>query len=162
MGRPTLCTPEVIATFEKAILDGCTLYDAADLAGVSHGAADDWMARGKPGDEPPYSEFFGAVTRARAAVKQASIKAVRAAALVSGAPDWRGPAWLLERQHPGEYGPQQVVAVKVEQQLEKALDRLDAIKDKIGADTYNLVCAALLGERAAEEADGAGGGSESR
>jgi hypothetical protein len=137
------------------------MYDAADLVGISHSSVDEWMTRSKSGEEP-YAGFSRAVLHARAAVKAESIARVRSGRLINGELDWKASAFLLERQHPAEYGPQQVVAVKFEKELEAALDRLDAIKDKLGADAYNLVCAALAGERAPEEAGGAGGGSESR
>jgi transposase len=158
MGRPTLCTPDVIAAFEKYMRAGCTLDDAAALLGFSRSAAFDWKARGEAG-ESPFADFSDAVTRAAAEFKAECLAGVASGRMMNGDRDWKAQAFVLERRFPAEYGPQQVVAVKVEQQLEKALDRLDAIKDKIGADAYHLVCAAILGEPPPEEAGGEGGGS---
>lgn len=149
-GRPTLCTDDTIAEFEKCILDGGTMADAADLIGVARSTAADWMARGLRG-EAPFSGFSDAVTRARAKAKMSAIRSVRDGALLNGTHDWRASATYLERQYPAEWGPQQAVSVKVEKELEKALDKL---KEDLPADAYELVLASLSREAGGEAPPG--------
>jgi hypothetical protein len=147
-GRPTLCTPELIEQFQRYILEGATMQDAADLVGVSRSAACDWLARGLNG-EAPFCNFSDAVTQARALAKHESIRAVRDGRLpgIGDKHDWKASALYLERQFPSEWGPQQAVTVKVEKELEKALDKL---KEVLPADAYELALVALVGEAGGE------------
>jgi hypothetical protein len=150
-GRPTDCTPEITAEFVKHTRVGVPLADAAALSGIHESTADRWMKLGKEGQEP-YSGFYTAVTQARSAAKAEAIAKVRSGIYPTGAPDWKAEAWFLERTFPGEYGPQQVVAVKVEKELEAVVDRIESIRAKLGEDAYNLVCDTILGGCAAEAA----------
>jgi hypothetical protein len=152
-GRPTDCTPDLTARFVAAIAEGCTVDDAADLSGISRASVFSWMQRGHSGEQP-FADFLDATTRARAQAKAEAIKVVREGKMMNGDRDWRASLTLLERQYPAEYGPQQAVTVKVENELEKALDKLEGIKAKIGEDAYRMVLAAIAGETGGETPTG--------
>lgn len=153
MGRPTDCTPDVTARCVAAISEGCTVDDAADLSGISRESVFGWMKRGKTGEEP-FLTFFNAVTQARAQAKVEAIKRVREGVTGNGDLDWRASSWLLERQHPAEYGPQQAVNVKVGKAYEEILDKLEGIRSQLGEDAYHLVLRAIAGEDGSEAPGG--------
>jgi hypothetical protein len=145
MGRPTECTPEAIEKIAATVEEGLSLADAAALNGLDENTLKLWQKNARQGREP-YSSFLTAVTRARANAKRKAVGGVRSGTMMNGKADWKAEAWWLERFYPGEFGPQQVVAVKVEQELEKVVDRLEAVRAKLGEESYNLVCNAILGE----------------
>ena len=150
-GRPTDCTPELAARIVEQIRSGATLEDAALLGGIARSTLSLWLAKGKAG-EARYSEFADAATRAKAEFKQSLIGKVLDSRFMNGEPDHRGPLEILKARHPDEYGEQRTVNIKVSKELEAALARLEGIKDKLGADLYDLVLGALAGDAGAGEA----------
>lgn len=93
-GRPTLCTPEVAAEISRFVTRGLPVKTAARAAGVSVRSVNEWLARGRDGEEP-YAAFAEAIERARA-----DFTAVHAG-VIDGAGrmgDWKASAWLLERR----------------------------------------------------------------
>lgn len=154
-GRPTSCTKDVTAAVVAALAGGCSLADAAALAGIADSTLRDWMDRGSaPGAIEPFSAFSAAVTRARSVAKAEAIQAVRQGVLVSGDFDWKSRAWWLERTFPEEYAPQQAVNVKLSRELESALD---ALKKVLPADAYDLALRALAGGVGGGTSGGEGG-----
>ena len=149
MGRPTDLTPELQVAICAELRAGVSIETAATLCGIGSSTLKDWRARGKSG-EPRYVDFSSATDAARAQAKAKAIKAVRAGLLPGkdAAPDWKAEAWFLERTFPAEYAPQQSVNVKVEQQLDAALDRLQG---KLAPDVYAAVLAAIAVDDAPPE-----------
>src|SRR5262245_28587191 len=92
-GRPTKLTPEVQDQLCKALRTGCSLRDAALLAGIYPSTLQRWLARGRAEQQGGYCDLREAVTRARCLWRAAMLAQVRRASKR----DWRAAAWALER-----------------------------------------------------------------
>lgn len=97
-GRPTKCTPDVIASVCRCISEGLPYRDAARIAGVNETSITEWRARGEKGEEP-FKTFVDALTVAVACFKQTHLGTIRKASKKS----WTAAAWLLERRFPEEF-----------------------------------------------------------
>ena len=103
-GRPTMCTPEVIERL-CAEMEALGFVGAACArAGVAKSTVEEWVQRGKDGQEP-FAEFAGRWAQARARANARHVEAIQAS------PDWRARAWLLERAAPDEYPRDPAVVV---------------------------------------------------
>lgn len=103
-GRPTLCTPEVIDRL-CAEMEALGFVGAACArAGVARSTVEEWVIRGKDGQEP-YAGFAAKWAQARARANARHVEAIQAS------PDWRARAWLLERAAPDEYPRDPAVVV---------------------------------------------------
>lgn len=144
IGRPTSCTPDVIATIARDVEAGCTFEHAAELNCVGWTTLKTWMARGETGEEP-YAAMWAAVTQARAIAKARAIANVRGGVLSGRGdiPDWKAEAWWLERVYPAEFGPQQAVNVKVEKELDHLLE---VAKETLDEANYRKLIAKLVPE----------------
>ena len=94
LGRPTICTPEVIEAVREAMEMGATQTIAQDYAGISSTAWHEWMAKGATGQQP-YADFAAAVkaSKGKGAIRNLGI-------IKDAAPnDWKAAAWMLERVH---------------------------------------------------------------
>jgi hypothetical protein len=100
MGRPTKCTPEVIAEYCRCIVeDEVTLAAAAALAGIdSYATIQNWRRLGAEG-KSPYRAFLAAEEKALAEWQRDRLREMKAAGS-----NWVRPAWQLERRMPDEYG----------------------------------------------------------
>ncbi len=99
LGRPTKCTPKVIAVACAHIASGLPKVHAYALAGIAESTARDWERRGEAG-EAPYADFLRARARATAEHVQ-----MRLANMAKPGADWRREAWLLERLEPKTFAP---------------------------------------------------------
>jgi hypothetical protein len=94
VGRPTLLTPEVQADICHRITRGVPAKSAARAVGISRRTFNDWLARGRDGDER-YVDFYDAVERARAEFVSVHVDVVSQAGQDG---NWQASAWLLERR----------------------------------------------------------------
>ena len=94
-------TPEVLSTLLNAIADGCGVYDACYIAGVSNTTYNRWMK-----EEP---EFVQAIKVAEAEYKRTKLKLISEAGEQKNM--WSANAWLLERKWPEQYGKRDAVDV---------------------------------------------------
>lgn len=94
LGRPTLCTPEATAQIVRYVTRGLPVRTAATAAGVSVRSINDWLARGKAGEEP-FVDFYEAVELARAEFQAVHAGVIDDAGRMG---DWKASAWLLERR----------------------------------------------------------------
>ena len=85
-GRPTKCTPEVVAKIAQAIAVGLTDEEASLLAGINPDTMTEWRKD---------SEFSGAIKRATAERLLMRLERIEA-----GEQGWQGTAWALERLYP--------------------------------------------------------------
>ena len=95
MGRPTKCTPKVIATITRVVGNNGTYELAAKAAGVTYESMRQWMLRGATGDEP-YLGFLVALQKAEADAAERCLARIDTAARKG---NWTADAWLLERRH---------------------------------------------------------------
>ena len=99
-GRPTLRTPEVVATIAKAIASGLTDREAGLLAGIKPDTMTEWRK------DPGFSEAIEKATAQRLLMRMERIEA--------GEAGWQGTAWALERLYPTRFARpeiQQQIAV---------------------------------------------------
>ena len=125
-GRPTKCTPRLIADIAERVSEGISLSRAAVGAGTSAAAVVEWTERGNAG-EAPYSEFVKAVNAAEHDFERKNVEVIRRAAteptitrvekevtsadgevhrevtITEKPPTWQPSAWLLERRFPLHY-----------------------------------------------------------
>lgn len=134
MGRPPKLTPEVQGEITSAIVAGATYKAAAEYAGVSYDAFNEWMRRtGKQ-----YVQFRQSVERANARARVNLLARIQQSAKDG---DWRAAAWILERRFSDEYG----AAVRVD--FKKMTD--DELRDYIASEYARLGGGAPGGEPAA-------------
>ncbi len=93
----------VHAEILRHLRNGAFKKHAAEAAGISHDALEQWIAWGKEGREP-YVEFAADVLKAIAddAVRNQTIISKAAAGEHDG--DWKAAAWNLVKKHPKLYG----------------------------------------------------------
>lgn len=109
VGRPTKLTPEVHQTIVDAIRAGASRQAAAETAGVGFSTLKEWMVRGE-GQHPdrPQESIFAAfsadVHAAEADFERTLVRQVMEYGAMGDKPDWRAPAWLLERRFSDRWG----------------------------------------------------------
>jgi hypothetical protein len=99
-GRKLRLTREVHDTIIRHLKVGAFKRHAAEAAGVSEDAINQWLKRGAAG-EKAFVQFFNDVrtTQGEDAVRMASV--ITRAAVKN---DWKAAAWVLERKYPKLYG----------------------------------------------------------
>lgn len=108
IGRPSKCTPTLMAAIASRIRKGMGREAAARQAGIGVATFHEWMARGRAGDRP-YAEFVrrieGASDELQGEVSDALTDALRDV----DRPDLRARVamWLAERLWPETYGRRQ-------------------------------------------------------
>lgn len=100
-GRPTKFTPEVRKVIIEAVGLLAPYATAAEAAGVSYDALNEWMNRGQAELEGEFRQFFQDIKKAEAQGILARLALIKKAA-DSG--QWQAGAWTLERRWPEEYG----------------------------------------------------------
>lgn len=108
----TKLTPEVEETILRHLRTGAFRKHAAEAAGVTEFAFDDWMRRGAEG-EKPFAQFAQKVRKAQAedAIRSQSIITRAQLGKIDG--DWKAAAWTLERKYPKLYGQAAMAAASV-------------------------------------------------
>ena len=99
MPRPSELTDDIALAIADSLEDGCSIADAAALAGIAESTYHNWIKRGEAG-EPRFAEFLELTRAARARGRQKHVKAIAAAAV----DDWRAAAFFLERSDPANWG----------------------------------------------------------
>jgi len=126
IGRPTKLTPEMHAAIVADVERGNFAETAAQLNGIDPRTFFGWMDRGRRGEEP-FSQFFRAVTRARAKAEADAVQEIR-----NGFADPKTGAeraqWYLERAHNDRWGRREKVTVEnaVNAEVDLILARLEA------------------------------------
>ena len=93
-GRPTSCTPEVIAACETAARLGVPLRRLHVHGGISRTTVKSWMAQG-PETPGPIGEFARRIAAARSECEARCLANVHIAAKSN----WTAAGWLLERSY---------------------------------------------------------------
>lgn len=99
-GNRSLYSDEVADTLVRLLEDGNFRAVAAAAAGIAPRTFQEWMERGRAGEEP----YAGLLVRVAEAEAKAEAGYVQAIALAAGT-DWRAAAWYLERARPELWGP---------------------------------------------------------
>lgn len=108
-GRPTKLTPEKHAAIIAAIRAGASRQAAAASVGIAYNTLCEWLARGEGRDpdrtaESDFASFANDLRTAEAEFEQSLIQQVMSYSAMGDKPDWRGPAWLLERRFSQQWG----------------------------------------------------------
>jgi transposase len=98
-GRPSKLTDTVKKKIVDAVKRGTPLTAAAASAGISSSAVMQWMKLGREG-KAAFSDFEGAVTRAREEAIDIYVQRIR----VASDTDHRAAAWMLARLDPCNFG----------------------------------------------------------
>jgi len=88
MGRPTDLTEAVAFAICEKLEEGCTLSDAAALAGINATTVYGWNTKGRAGIEP-YAAFVEATARAKAGFRKSLIDQVNMYAGADQPQSWR-------------------------------------------------------------------------
>ena len=131
-GRPTKLNPEVQEKICNAIKLGCTVENAATIAGVHRTSLMNWLKRGVNAKTGRYFSFFIALKEAKAHSEAALLTQIRTAAQK----EWTAAAWILERRFPERYAKKDKIDItvqrlvedlvaKVNPELEDVFDELD-------------------------------------
>ena len=113
-GQPTLLTQDVSDTICANLEEGLSLKDSAILAGVGYSTVQEWQRWGWDGKSPLYSEFSGAIERARAAARRKYIKALHSEATKPTAPDLSAARYMLAHSDPEQYAERQSIDARIE------------------------------------------------
>lgn len=102
-GRRPKYNAELHATIIKHLEIGAFPSHAAQAAGISWDTLENWLARGRTGEEP-YAQLTADAEQAIAkdAIRNQTIISKAAAGAHEG--DWKAAAWNLEKKHPRLYG----------------------------------------------------------
>lgn len=123
--RASKLTPAVQQKLTDALAEGASLTTAANRAGIHRDTIYAWLLRGRgPGAPKLYARFAEAYDAAVNTRKESLIQRVEEGRLISGDPDWKASAWLLERLHPDEFGRNALNEKTVRRQLESVLSRV--------------------------------------
>lgn len=101
VGRPTKCTPEVVAAYCEGIKKHLPPELAAAYAGLSPKTVENWMRLALKGEEP-YATFAAEAAHTRAEAAATLVKSIESAA-TSDPRYWRANAWLLEHIYSGNH-----------------------------------------------------------
>ena len=119
IGRPTACTPEVIATLVDAIEQGASIRIACSAADITHPTFYAWKARGEEGEEP-FRTFLTQVTQAEARHALDCCKVLNG--LSVGSEDDRvrleSAKYFLSYRYSSDYGTRSATDVNVGGQIE--------------------------------------------
>jgi len=102
-GRPTLLTEETKKQLFAALDLGMSYVDSCTIAGITYHCFLNWMKKGEKAKEGEYFNFFHEVKKAIANGKAKKVQRI------NYDPSWQSDAWLLERQHPKEFGKQNII-----------------------------------------------------
>lgn len=144
--RPRKLTSAVASDILASLEAGSSLNTAALASGVPDRTLDFWMQQGRLADEKGqgnlYALFFRAVTEAQARCEDRFATIIANQAQIT----WTAAAWMLERKFPARWG--QRVQVTVEQELQKAMDKL---RKKLDSKDYEKVLEILASDAYIEE-----------
>lgn len=105
IGRPSKCTPKLVAAIADRIRKGMGRETAARQAGIGVATFHEWMARGRAGDQP-YADFVRRIEGASDELQEEVSGALTDALRDVDKADLRTRTamWLAERLWPDVYG----------------------------------------------------------
>jgi hypothetical protein len=129
MGRPLQIDQKAAAAVIEATGKGVPRGHAADLAGLERTTVWRWMTKGRKQADGPYRIFFNAMKKAEADFIQRNLEKIETA----GADSWQAMAWLLERRHPEQFGPQRQEVAMLRKQVQEMLRLVEGRNGKASA-----------------------------
>ncbi len=124
IGRPLKLNPDVKKSLMGSIALGMSYVDSCAIAGIHYKTFLSWQNKGEEGKGKEYIDFIDEVKKAIATGKAQNVQAIKRD------DSWQSKAWLLERQHPAEYGKKDKLEVKQRVTLRDIHDRKNKKNDK--------------------------------
>ena len=165
VGRPTVCTREVVAGFSRLMAAGNYFVTACNYLGIDETSAYEWLKAGAegrdaPGDWPDaYREFSQSVKRAEAQAEVAAVAEVQMAGkphaarfdaegneLLPG--QWQASMTFLERRHRDRWGRGERVELTGANGGPVALDVSVGVEDVLANDAATELACQLAEELA--------------
>lgn len=150
-GRPTKCTPEVIAKFREWTELGMPIFYICQYTGIDDSTYYDWLEKGSQG-KSPYAEFAAAIKEGEPAFIQNQLNVINAASKK----EWTAAAWLAERRASG-YFSRNATRIKLKQSQpnstteQKLLDMTNQILEQVSKGEMTLeegkLAAAMIEEQ---------------
>ncbi len=140
MPRPTKLTPEVQQKIGDGVPLGLTYALAANSAGLTYQAFNDWMKLGRNSTSGKYFEFYQHIEKCNADAAKVLLERLNNAAAVGNC---QVSMWILERRFPEEFGRRvyrktNVVAENLNQNVEISFRDADKIRKQI-LEKFDLV-----------------------
>ncbi len=140
MPRPTKLTPEVQQKIGDGVSLGLTYALAANSAGLTYQAFNDWMKLGRDSTSGKYFEFYQHIEKCNADAAKVLLERLNNAAAVGNC---QVSMWILERRFPEEFGRRvysktNVVAENLNQNVEISVKDADKIRKQI-LEKFDLV-----------------------
>lgn len=129
MGRPLQIDQPAAAAVIEATGKGMPRVHAAAVANITPATVWNWMSKGRKQQSGPYRLFFEAMKKAEADFIQRNLEAIEAA----GKDSWQAMAWLLERRHPEQFGPQRQEVAWLRKQVTELAKLAEAAHGKAPA-----------------------------
>lgn len=147
-GRPTKCTPELIARFAEQLEKGMYFEPTCALIGISKVTAYGWINRGRAElervaedprrsilkDEQVFVDFLNACEEATANAEGQALEIIHHAAGNKHDGEWRAAAWFLERRLPDRWRERKGHDVKADVKVASAEDVAAALGVVLGED----------------------------
>jgi len=140
MGRPGKLTVERKNDLLELLKLGLGLESACAAVGIDYSTYRRWMLEGQVQARGKFREFFEDVQRAIAQSESTLLRRITEASRS----DWRAAAWILERRFSERWSATARVNLRVEKELEAALDHLQR---KMSPAAYQEMLQALADEQ---------------
>lgn len=151
VGRPTLCTPEVIEKLTFALTKGCPVEHACGYAEITEASYYEWLEKAEAGDTN-YLEFAEAIKKCEPQFIMNQLQIIEKASQR----EWTAAAWLSERRSPSNFSKNQT-RLKIKQAAQnmsienKILDMTNQILEQVAKGKLSLedarAAAAMLEEQ---------------
>jgi transposase len=140
MPRPTKLTPEVQQKIGDGVSLGLTYALAANSAGLTYQAFNDWMKLGRDSTSGKYFEFYQHIEKCNADAAKVLLERLNNAAADGNC---QVSMWILERRFPAEFGRRiyrktNVVAENLNQNVEIRVTDADILRKQILAKFYRI------------------------
>lgn len=150
-GRPTSCTPEVIAKFREWTELGMPICYICQYVGIEDSTYYLWLEEGRKG-KSPYLEFLNAIKEGEPAFVQNQLETIRKAS----SKEWTAAAWLAERRAASHFS-RNSTRIKIKQSNpnatteQKLLDMTNQILEQVAKGEMTLeegkLAAAMIEEQ---------------
>jgi hypothetical protein len=152
LGRPTKCTPDVIAKFREWTELGMPMVYICQYTGIDDSTYCHWIDLAKTTGKSPYKEFYEAIKEGEPAFIQNQLNVINAASKK----EWTAAAWLAERRAASHFS-KNATRIKLKQSQadasteQKLLDMTNQILEQVSKGEMTLeegkLAAAMIEEQ---------------
>jgi transposase len=135
LGKGTKLTPELQGSICESIRAGLHVIRACQYHRIGRTTYYQWLNRGESGEEP-YATFLTEIRKAEADDQKASLELARDLAKKANA--WPEPYRRMQSRYPDEWGLNQTISIKTDEQIKAQL-------------LYNTLIETLIGKPLVED-----------